>query len=206
MTQKVKKSSARKQQGQQAAEKQNIQPRIVASDERAAVFVYDSGLVKVYPHGLMNLDINPELPREYDPRLQTSLARMEGHLLVGDLGYMRFEPSTASADEAPAGLQNPPAVVPSRGHYTVRAKVAETAHGIIREGADDFTLYMRAPKELLLAEGVSPETFFEAELHKLLSQMAIAHNYDMTSPAKPGTSENLRGACRRDSRGRFVKC
>ena len=58
-------------------------------------------------------------------------------------------------------------------HGPVRALVARTAHGIVREGTDDFTLYVRVPKAYLEALGVSKETFFEAEFEKLMVQCAM---------------------------------
>lgn len=181
--------------------------RIVAHDEQAAVFVYENGIVKVYPHSLLHLDITPELHREYDPGLQTSLAELQGRLLVSDLGYMRFEPQQQTQSDSAPGNDTPPtAGIPARGRHVVRVKVAETACGIVREGAEDFTLYMRAPKVMLQALGVSPETYFEAEIYKLLEQMAINRDFRIKPQAVDSTSQqNLRGARRRDSRGRFVK-
>ena len=60
-------------------------------------------------------------------------------------------------------------------HGPVRKLVARTAHGIVREGVDDYTLYIRIPsKAYLEALAVSKETFFEAEFQKLLVQCAMA--------------------------------
>ncbi len=58
-------------------------------------------------------------------------------------------------------------------HVPVRALVARTANGIVREGTDDYTLYMRVQKAYLEALGVSKETFFEAEFQKLMVQCAM---------------------------------
>ena len=59
-------------------------------------------------------------------------------------------------------------------HGPVRELVARTAHGIVREGVDDYTLYIRIPsKAYLQALGVSKETFFEAEFQKLMMQCAM---------------------------------
>ena len=59
-------------------------------------------------------------------------------------------------------------------HGPVRKLLARTAHGIVREGMDDYTLYIRIPsKALLQGLGVSKETFFEAEFAKLMVQCAI---------------------------------
>ena len=62
-------------------------------------------------------------------------------------------------------------------HGPVRELVARTAHGIVREGADDYTLYIRIPsKAYLEALDVSMETFFEAEFEKLMVQCAMHHS------------------------------
>ena len=58
-------------------------------------------------------------------------------------------------------------------HGAVRELVTRTAFGIVREGSDDYTLYMRVPKAYLEALGVSKETFFEAELGKLMIQCTM---------------------------------
>ena len=56
----------------------------------------------------------------------------------------------------------------------MRKLVARTAHGIVREGVDDYTLYIRIPsKAYLEALAVSKETFFEAEFEKLMVQCAM---------------------------------
>ncbi len=56
-------------------------------------------------------------------------------------------------------------------HGPVRTLVARTEHGIVREGVDDYTLYIRIPsKAYLEALDVSKETFFEAEFAKLMVQ------------------------------------
>ena len=48
------------------------------------------------------------------------------------------------------------------------------SHGIVREGVDDYTLYIRIPsKAYLEALGVTKETFFEAEFEKLMVQCAM---------------------------------
>ena len=60
-------------------------------------------------------------------------------------------------------------------HGPVRELVARTAHGIVREGVDDYTLYIRIPsKAYLEALDVSKETFFEAESEKLMVQCAMS--------------------------------
>ena len=59
-------------------------------------------------------------------------------------------------------------------HGPVRKLIARTAHGIVREGVDDYTLYIRIPsKAYLEALDVSKETFFEAEFKKLMVQCAM---------------------------------
>ena len=56
----------------------------------------------------------------------------------------------------------------------MRKLLARTAHGIVREGVDDYTLYIRIPsKAYLEALGVTKETFFEAEFEKLMVQCAM---------------------------------
>ena len=59
-------------------------------------------------------------------------------------------------------------------HSPVRELVARTAFGIVREGSDDYTLYMRAPKAYMKALGMSKETFFEAEFKKLMVQCVMS--------------------------------
>lgn len=185
--------SARKVQGQQPSEILKAAPQIVGSDTQTALFFYNNGMVKAYPHGRVKLDIDPEVPREYDPALQTDLARIEGHLLVGELGYLRFEPQTqteapetAAARTAATGARQKKGdatapAAPQRGQHTVRTKVAESAFGIVREGAEDFTLYMRAPKAMLSSLGTDAPTFFQAELEKLLAQMDVDRYYGLTA-------------------------
>jgi len=68
-----------------------------------------------------------------------------------------------------------PALPEYRPHHgPVRELVARTAFGIVREGPDDYTLYMRSPKAYLEALGVSKETFFEAEFQKLMVQCVMS--------------------------------
>ena len=67
-------------------------------------------------------------------------------------------------------------------HGPVRELIARTAHGIVREGVDDYTLYIRIPsKAYLEALGVSKETFFEAEFQKLMVQCAMNEESGMTA-------------------------
>ena len=59
-------------------------------------------------------------------------------------------------------------------HGPVRKLIARTAHGIVREGVDDYTLYIRIPsKAYLEALDVSMEEFFEAEFEKLMVQCSL---------------------------------
>lgn len=185
--------SARNVQGRQHSENADAQPQIVGSDAQTAIFFYNNGMVKAYPHNRLKLDIDAEVLREYDPALGTDLARIDGHLLVSNLGYFRFEPETPTATPATATAHTPasgakkkggiaiPATAAQKGRHAVRTKVAETACGIVREGSDDYTVYVRAPKAMLSSLGIDVATFFQAEFEKLMVQMDVDQNYGLTA-------------------------
>ena len=56
-------------------------------------------------------------------------------------------------------------------HGPIRKLLARTAHGIIREGTEDYTLYVRISKAMCEAVDVTPREMFEHELYQLLKKM-----------------------------------
>ncbi|MBP5514012.1 MAG: Rha family transcriptional regulator [Bacteroidaceae bacterium] len=56
-------------------------------------------------------------------------------------------------------------------HGPVRDLLARTAHGIVREGTDDYTLYVRISKDMCEAVDVTPREMFEHEIRQLLSRI-----------------------------------
>ena len=56
-------------------------------------------------------------------------------------------------------------------HGPVRELVCRTAHGIVRRGTDDYTLYVRLPKTFIEALDATPAELFDMEVAHLLSLM-----------------------------------
>ena len=56
-------------------------------------------------------------------------------------------------------------------HGPVRDLVVRTAHGIVREGTEDYTLYVRISKVMCEAVDVTPREMFEHEVYQLLKKM-----------------------------------
>ena len=56
-------------------------------------------------------------------------------------------------------------------HGPVRDLVVRTAHGIVREGTEDYTLYVRISKIMCEAVDVTPREMFEHEIRQLLERL-----------------------------------
>ena len=56
-------------------------------------------------------------------------------------------------------------------HGPIRKLLARTAHGIVREGTEDYTLYIRISKAMCEAVDVTPREMFEHEIRQLLSRI-----------------------------------
>ena len=155
-----------------------FEPNLEMNEEAGMSCISCFGLCQLYPDGTSAFKLfTPEM----DARIMQLAAEAEG-------GQQQEEQEQQEqAQEA----------MPRRSRVAVRALLARTACGIVREGEDDFTLHLRVPKAMLAAMQMSFETFAEAEVRKLLAQMAI----DREQVAGP---RDRRGGLRRDSRGRFV--
>ncbi len=57
-------------------------------------------------------------------------------------------------------------------HGPVRDLLARTEHGIIREGTEDYTLYVRISKIMCEALDVTPRVLFEHEVRQLLDRLS----------------------------------
>jgi phage regulator Rha-like protein len=57
-------------------------------------------------------------------------------------------------------------------HGPVRDLLARTEHGIIREGTEDYTLYVRISKIMCEAVDVTPREMFEHEVRQLLDRLS----------------------------------
>ena len=150
-----------------------FEPNLEMNEEAGMACISCFGLCQLYPDGTSAFKLfTPEM----DARIMQLAAEAEG------------------GQQQELGQQE---AMPRRSRVAVRALLARTACGIVREGEDDFTLHLRVPKAMLAAMQMSFETFAEAEVRKLLAQMAI----DREQAAGP---RDRRGGLRRDSRGRFV--
>ena len=58
-------------------------------------------------------------------------------------------------------------------HGPVRRLVCRTAHGIVREGTDDYTLYVRIPKTIPEVLDTTPQEVLDAEVARLLKLMNL---------------------------------
>ena len=56
-------------------------------------------------------------------------------------------------------------------HGPVRDLLARTEHGIVREGTEDYTLYVRISKIMCEAVDVTPREMFEHEIRQLLERL-----------------------------------
>lgn len=172
--------------------------------------VTGNGMVVTIPGTDLRLDeVMPELFERYEDQLIWD--ERKGMECISVTGLCHLYPDGSNAfklftPEEEERIMGPTTrgerVVPKRSTVAVRALRSRSAFGLVREGADDFTLHVRVPKAVLEALGVSVELFFEAEVEKLLTQMAVDDDYSL--PAPPPRIKKP-AACRRDSRGRFVK-
>lgn len=178
--------------------------------------VLSNGTMLMVPMKDVMLDaVMPELFDQFEPNLEMN--EEAGMSCISCFGLCQLYPDGTSAfklftpemdarimqlaaeaqEQQEEQEQQEQEAMPRRSRVAVRALLARTACGIVREGEDDFTLHLRVPKAMLAAMQMSFETFAEAEVRKLLAQMAI----DREQAAGP---RDRRGGLRRDSRGRFV--
>ena len=148
-------------------------------------FIYADGGTEFFPFEGLHLSLPLPGGSLDEDEQGRKLSVQSAQVITRRSGYVRVEPMAEGVAVASRGL------LPRSGG-AVRQLVTETAHGRVREGAEDYTLSMRVTKQELEHLCMSMESFFETEALKLLVQRGQPTAVSTLSALRRRNSARLR--------------